>query len=41
MRRAAHFVYLYQQAQSTAHHLNAWIDKLSEVGYIKVEKSFQ
>lgn len=37
----ADFVYLKEQTQSTAGNLSVQIDKLSEAGYIAVEKSFE
>ncbi len=36
----ADFVYLKEKTQSTAGNLSVQLDKLSEAGYIKVEKSF-
>ena len=36
----ADFVYLREKTQATAGNLSVQIDKLSEAGYIKVEKSF-
>ncbi|WP_303911442.1 transcriptional regulator [Bacteroides mediterraneensis] len=36
----AEFVYLKEQTQATAGNLSVQLDKLSEVGYIEVEKSF-
>ncbi len=36
----ADFVYLKEQTQATSGNLSVQIDKLSEAGYIKVEKSF-
>jgi DNA-binding MarR family transcriptional regulator len=37
----ADFVYLRQQTGATAGNLSVQIDKLSEAGYIRVEKMFQ
>lgn len=37
----ADFVYLRQQAESTAGNLSVQLDKLSTAGYISVEKGFQ
>lgn len=37
----ADFVYLRQQTESTAGNLSVQIDKLSNAGYIAVEKGFQ
>ena len=36
----AEFVYLREMTQATAGNLSVQIDKLSEAGYIEVEKSF-
>ena len=36
----ADFVYLKEKTQATAGNLSVQIDKLSEAGYIEVEKSF-
>lgn len=36
----AEFVYLREKTQATAGNLSVQIDKLSEAGYIEVEKSF-
>lgn len=36
----ADFVYLKEKTQSTAGNISVQLDKLSEAGYIKVEKSF-
>ena len=36
----AEFVYLKEKTQSTAGNLSVQLDKLSEAGYIEVEKSF-
>ena len=36
----ADFVYIRQQAKATAGNLSVQLDKLSEAGYIEVEKSF-
>lgn len=36
----ADFVYLREKTQATAGNLSVQIDKLSEAGYIEVEKSF-
>lgn len=36
----AEFVYLKERTQATAGNLSVQIDKLSEAGYIEVEKSF-
>ncbi len=36
----ADFVYLKEKTQSTAGNLSIQLDKLSEAGYIEVEKSF-
>lgn len=36
----AEFVYLKEQTQATAGNLSVQLDKLSEAGYIEVEKSF-
>lgn len=36
----AEFVYLKEQTSSTAGNLSIQLDKLSEAGYIEVEKSF-
>lgn len=36
----ADFVYLKEKTDATAGNLSVQIDKLSEAGYIKVEKSF-
>lgn len=36
----AEFVYLKEKTQSTAGNLSVQLDKLSEAGYIVVEKSF-
>lgn len=36
----AEFVYLKEQTQATAGNLSVQIDKLSEAGYIEIEKSF-
>ena len=36
----ADFVYLKEKTEATAGNLSVQIDKLSEAGYIKVEKSF-
>lgn len=38
--KEADFVYLKEKTNSTAGNLSVQIDKLSEAGYIKVEKSF-
>ena len=37
----ADFVYLRQQTESTAGNLSVQLDKLSNAGYISVEKGFQ
>ena len=37
----AEFVYLKEKTGATAGNLSVQIDKLSEAGYIKVEKSFK
>ena len=36
----ADFVYIRQQTKATAGNLSVQLDKLSEAGYIEVEKSF-
>lgn len=36
----ADFVYMKEKTQSTAGNISVQLDKLSEAGYIKVEKSF-
>ena len=36
----AEFVYLKEKTQSTAGNISVQLDKLSEAGYIKIEKSF-
>ncbi len=36
----ADFVYLKEKTQSTAGNLSVQLDKLSEAGYISIEKSF-
>lgn len=36
----AEFVYLKEKTQATAGNLSIQLDKLSEVGYIEIEKSF-
>lgn len=36
----AEFVYLKEQTQATAGNLSVQLDKLSEAGYIEIEKSF-
>ncbi|WP_300726113.1 transcriptional regulator [uncultured Bacteroides sp.] len=36
----AEFVYLKEKTQATAGNLSVQLDKLSEAGYIEVEKSF-
>ena len=36
----ADFVYIKQQAQSTAGNLSVQLDKLAEAGYITIEKGF-
>ena len=38
---SAEFTYLKEKTNSTAGNLSVQIDKLSEAGYIKVEKSFK
>lgn len=37
----ADFVYLRETAQATAGNLSVQLDKLSEAGYISVEKTFE
>ena len=39
--KKAEFVYLKEKTNATAGNLSVQIDKLSQAGYIKVEKSFQ
>ena len=36
----AEFVYLKEKTQATARNLSIQLDKLSEAGYIEIEKSF-
>jgi DNA-binding MarR family transcriptional regulator len=37
---SAEFTYLKEQTQSTAGNLSVQLDKLSEAGYIQIDKSF-
>lgn len=39
--RSAEFTYLKEQTKSTAGNLSVQLDKLSEAGYIAIEKSFR
>ncbi len=39
--KEADFVYLKEQTKSTAGNLSVQLDKLSEAGYIEVERGFQ
>jgi DNA-binding MarR family transcriptional regulator len=38
---SAEFIFLKEKTNSTAGNLSVQLDKLSEAGYIKVEKSFK
>jgi len=38
---SADFVYLKNETEATAGNLSVQLDKLSEAGYIKIEKSFK